>query len=355
MFDNISPESLLEDMLDEVSDEYDKREGSVIFNALAPAAVKLFETYISLEQVLVLAFPQTSEGEYLEKITAGEGVERILATPSTRHFKAEGTDGEIEQGTRFFVDGIYFVAQKTVELPVTFKAISEEKGADTAIYDPDTILPVDADIDGLESISMVSDHENDVDGIDDESDSSLLKRYWEKIENSPGPGNVADYIRWSKEIAGVGNVLVEPLWKGDGTIRVVILTPDGKQATPALIEEVQELIDPDSKGVGEGKAPVGAKVTVATAKVMYITATIPDLQIEQGYTADQVQSNIEDALHEYLSEINPGGVVRIKEAVSVVINASGVLDIGDILLNEKRENITLDITELANLGEVTYP
>lgn len=354
MFDDISPESLLESMLDEVSDEYDKREGSVIFNALAPAAVKLFETYVSLEQVLVLAFPQTSEGEYLEKITAGEGVERILATPSTRHFRADGSGGEIEKGTRFFVDNIYFVAQETVELPAVFKGISEEKGVDTAIYEPDTILPVDADIDGLESISMISDHEDDIDGIDDESDSSLLNRYWEKIENSPGPGNVADYIRWAKEIAGVGNVLPEPLWNGDGTIRIVILTPDGKQASQSLINEVQELIDPGSKGIGEGRAPVGARVTVATAEVTYVSATIPNLSIEQGYTLEQVKSNAEEALADYLAKINPGGIVRIQEAGSVVINALGVLDTGDILLNGKRNNITLDITELASLGEVSY-
>lgn len=351
---DISEETLLEEMLDKVSDEYDKREGSVIYNALAPAAAKLFETYITIEQVLVLAFPQTSEGEYLEKITAGEGVERILATSSVRHFEAGGESGEVEKGDRFFVDGIYFEADEDISIPGTFKATSEEKGKETAIYDPDTILPVE-DITGLESIDLIEEHEDDVDGIDDESDEDLLDRYWSKIEDSPGPGNIADYKRWAKEVAGVGNVLVEPLWEGDGTIRIVILTPDGKQASNTLIEEVQELIDPDKEGIGEGKAPVSAKVTVDTAEVTDISATVPDLEVENGYTNEQVQDNIEKDLHEYLSEINPGGVVRIKEAVSVVINSSGVLDIGDLLLNDKRENISLGITELANLGEVKYP
>lgn len=353
MFDNISEETLLDEMLDEVSDEYDKREGSVIYNALAPAAAKLFEMYIALEQVLALAFPQTSEGEYLEKITAGDGVERILATPSTRHFQADGSNGQVTAGDRFFVDGIYFVAQETVEIPGIFKGISEERGSSTAVYDPDTILPVD-DIEGLESVTMIKNHENDEDGIDDESDESLLQRYWEKVENSPGPGNVADYIRWAKEVPGVGNVLVEPLWDGDGTVRIVILTPEGKQASTSLIKEVQQQIDPESKGIGEGKAPVGAKVTVATAEITYVSATIPGLVIEQGYSLDQVKLNVEDALQNYLEKINPGGVVRIQEAGSVVINSPGVLDVGDLLLNGKRENIILDITELASLGEVNY-
>jgi uncharacterized phage protein gp47/JayE len=352
MFDDITPDSLLEEMLDTIDDDIDKREGSIIYNALAPAAGKLFEMYTSLGQVLTLAFPQTSEAEYLEYITMSEGVERNLATPSTRHFQADGS-GQITEGDRFFVDDIYFVAQETIEIPGVFKAISEEVGSNTAIYDPDTILPVE-DIDGLETLSIVMDHENDSDGIDDESDAALLQRYWEKVENSPGPGNISDYIRWAKEVPGVGNVLPEPLWNGDGTIRLVILTPDGKQAPQSLINEVQELIDPGSKGIGEGKAPVGAKVTVATAGVTYISATIPELSIEQGYTLEQVRSNVEEALSDYLSKINPGGVIRIQEAGSAIINALGVLDTGDLLLNGSRNNITLDITEFASLGEVTY-
>lgn len=354
MFSEISPDSLLEEMLEQVSDDLDKREGSIIYNALAPAAGKLFETYMSLEQVLVLAFPQTSEGEYLEKITMGEGVERILATPSTRHFQASGESGQVRKGDRFFVDNVYFVAQSTIDIPGVFTGISEEKGTSTAIYDPDTILPVDDDIEGLESIELINNHENDLDGIDDESDPSLLQRYWEKVENSPGPGNISDYIRWSKEVAGVGNVLVEPLWNGGGTVRVIILTPDGKKASSGLIEEVQALIDPSSEGVGKGKAPVGAKTTVTTAEVTSVTATIPDLVIDQGYTLDQVKINVEESLGNYLSKINPGGIIRIREAGSVAINALGVLDMGDLQINDKRENITLDITELASLGEVKY-
>src|SRR5699024_3414125 len=183
---------------------------------------------------------------------------------------------------------------------------------------------------------------------------ALLQRYWERVENSPGPGNNSDYIRWAKEFAGVGNVLPEPLWKGPGTIRIDILTPEGKRATQALIDEVQEAIDPGSRGSGEGKAPPGAKVTVATADLLYVDATIPGLKAEQGYTKEQIQQNAKEALNKYLKEINPGGVVRIREAESEIINAPGVLDLGDVLINGKRKNLQLDIIQLATIGEVNY-
>jgi len=196
LFEDKSFESILEEMLESVPDDMDKREGSIIYNALAPAAGKLFESYISLGQVLVLMFPQTSEGEYLEYITEEESVKRNYATPSIRHFEAIGSSGEVAEGDRFFVDDIYFSAQETIDIPGVFKAESEEVGKSTAIYNPETILPID-DIDGLESIEMTK-HENDIDGLDDETDEALLQRYWERVENSPGPGNNSDYIRWQR-------------------------------------------------------------------------------------------------------------------------------------------------------------
>lgn len=352
MFDDRTYETILDEMLASIPEDIDKREGSVIYNALAPAAAKLFESYIAMQQVLVLMFPQTSEGDYLEMIVEEEGVKKNYATPSIRHFKAEGSSGEISEGDRFFADNIYFVARETISIPGTFKAESEDSGRATAIYNPETILSLDG-IDGLENISMVP-HDDDVDGLDDEADDSLLERYWERVRNSPGPGNNADYIRWAKEVPGVGNVLVEPLWDGLGTVRVIILTPDGKRASQMLIDEVQKLIDPGSKGIGEGKAPPGAKVTVATADLMYVDATIPNLSAEQGYSLQQVRNNAKNALSDYLMQINPGGVIRIREAESVIINATGVLDMGDLLIDGKRENIQLDVIQLVALGEVSF-
>ncbi|RDY70329.1 hypothetical protein DXT76_13760 [Halobacillus trueperi] len=113
-------------------------------------------------------------------------------------------------------------------------------------------------------------------------------------------------------------------------------------------------MDPEQKGIGEGKAPSGSKVTVTTADTVLMTATIPNLEASAGYTHEQVQSNASDALRDYLKNINPGGVVRVREAQSEVIKAEGVLDTGDLLLDDSRNNITLSTTELADLGEVTF-
>ena len=49
MFETYTYEYILNEMLDSISDDLDKREGSVIYNAIAPAAMKLSENYRKME------------------------------------------------------------------------------------------------------------------------------------------------------------------------------------------------------------------------------------------------------------------------------------------------------------------
>ncbi|HCU3121441.1 TPA: phage tail protein, partial [Clostridioides difficile] len=44
-------ENIIKRMLDSVPDTFDKREGSIIYNALAPVAIELTETYIAMDEL----------------------------------------------------------------------------------------------------------------------------------------------------------------------------------------------------------------------------------------------------------------------------------------------------------------
>ena len=50
-YEDITYEVILQRMLDKVSDNMDKREGSIIDDALAPAAVELQLMYIELDTI----------------------------------------------------------------------------------------------------------------------------------------------------------------------------------------------------------------------------------------------------------------------------------------------------------------
>ncbi len=56
MYENITYEVILQRMLDRVPNNIDKREGSIIYNALAPAAVELQNMYIEFDAILNEAF-----------------------------------------------------------------------------------------------------------------------------------------------------------------------------------------------------------------------------------------------------------------------------------------------------------
>lgn len=84
MYEAFTYSFILQRMLHRVSDDVDKREGSVIYDALAPAAAELSEMYAQLDANQVLLFADTAAGEWLERRTAEFGVERQPATFAQR-------------------------------------------------------------------------------------------------------------------------------------------------------------------------------------------------------------------------------------------------------------------------------
>lgn len=68
------------------------------------------------------------------------------------------------------------------------------------------------------------------------------------------------------ENSGVGKAKAFPLWDGPGTVKVALLNNEMQTPAEAVIEAVQEYIDPTQDGMGEGAAPIGPVVTVVGQK-----------------------------------------------------------------------------------------
>ena len=67
-YENMTYEFILKRMMDRVTNKYpnlDNREGSIIFNALAPAAVELAIMYTELDNALTESFVNTASREYI--------------------------------------------------------------------------------------------------------------------------------------------------------------------------------------------------------------------------------------------------------------------------------------------------
>ena len=66
----------MERMLSRVPDALDKREGAIIFDALAPAAFEMSILYTELETALDQTFADTCQGVYLDKRCMERGITR---------------------------------------------------------------------------------------------------------------------------------------------------------------------------------------------------------------------------------------------------------------------------------------
>ncbi len=137
-------EELLEQCLARVADDIDKREGSLIYTALAPACAELAQAYIELSGALDLAFVDTSAAEYLDRLVAQFGMSRDAATYAVRRGEFTGQSGAsfaVPSGMRFCIDGLFFVVGDKIE-DGAYKMTCETAGTDGNTMFGE-ILPVD--------------------------------------------------------------------------------------------------------------------------------------------------------------------------------------------------------------------
>ena len=80
MFEEMTQENIMERMLSRVDDKLDKREGSIIWDALAPAAAEISEQYAYMDMMLDELFPDTASYYYLVKHCAAIGITPFPAT-----------------------------------------------------------------------------------------------------------------------------------------------------------------------------------------------------------------------------------------------------------------------------------
>ncbi|SDD75651.1 Uncharacterized phage protein gp47/JayE [Paenibacillus sp. UNCCL117] len=341
MYEQQTYEALLRRMLDRVPADIDKREGSVIFDALAPASAELAQAYADLEGALRLGFAGTSSGEWLERRTEEMGVYRRAATKAVR---SAAFNVEVSAGSRFYAGGLYF---RALEAGQTVRLEAETAGS-AGNMPFGALQPVEL-IPGLTSAVLGAVL---IPGEDEESDASLLQRYRQQTMRPATSGNKSHYVQWAGEVPGVGASKVFPLWAGPGTVKVVIVDAEYAPASAALVEEVQRHIDPEPSGTGEGKAPIGARVKVvsAAAKPIGVAATVV---LAQGYTVQQVTTAFAAAMTAYLKEIAFAVTyVSIARVGMLLLDIPGVLDYSALKLNGASGNVAVAAEEIPVLGTV---
>ena len=341
MYENMTFETILQSMLDSVSNAHDKREGSIIYDALAPASVQFADAYVYMNGIRDMTFVKTSVGTWLDELVNDiRGMKRIRATKAvvTGVFNID-----VPIGSRFSGDLLNYVVIEKIEDGV-FLLECETTGIDGNVY-TGSLIPIDY-IQGLISAEIT---EVSIPAIDDETDEALRERFYNSITGDARDGNVAQYKKWFTEYPDVGRAKVFPLWNGKNTVKVSILDAENKIASEVLVDEFQEYLDPGQTGLGNGVAPIGAVVTVTTASEKTIDIGV-NVYLESGYEeADGVEDAI-NALFQSLAYTST--VVNFYEVALAISVCKSVARISNLTINGAMEDVVLSEEEIPVLGSL---
>mgnify|MGYP001114869070 CR=1 FL=1 len=366
---------LLNQALSKVPDTIDKREGSIIYDALAPACYELSEYYMNLRKILIDTFAETASEEYLDLRVAEQGIQRYQATYATKKgifvnnldlpalipIGSRFSTVSDEEAVNYYVSEIY-----TDELgsPVAgaYKLVCEMIGTVGNNYVGD-LIPI-THINNLKTALMT---DLIIPARDIETDEELRTRYFLAINEKPFGGNIAQYDQEIKTIEGVGEIQVYPVWDGGGTVKCSIIDAEYNAISSEFIDVIQNKVDPENvPGQGLGMAPIGHTVTITTPTEVDINISA-DITLLSGYELVQLQPEIEQVLYNYLlslrkvwgigNELNQYSLtVYLARITATILTVTGVANVTSTEINGVAEDLVLEqtalIQELPQLGTV---
>ena len=336
-------EEILQRCLDRIPNTIDKRQGSIIYDALAPCCVELAQMYIELSGIYDQVFIDTAVGEALDKLVEQNGVKRKDATYALR----KGEFNMVVPVDNRFSDGenTYIVIENIVGTNNSILRCEQAGAVGNSYYG--SLTPITY-LQGLTKAELTDIIDM---GDDIESDEDLRIRYMESVTAPQFGGNVSDYQNKVKSLTGVGGCKVIPIWNGGGTVKLIITNSQGGVPTSSLVNDVQEAVDPNQDQKGLGIAPIGHIVTVvgAVAKKISVSATFT---LESGVNPADIKDSVNNIVDNYFKSLSTNWdkednlIVRISQLETRLLGVAGVLDITNTKMNNSTSNLSLESNEI---------
>lgn len=360
----------LEEMLARVPENIDKREGSIIYDGLSPAAMLMALQSQNMATIIRETYIKTASGEFLDYRAVEHGTQRYAATNTVVKARFEDYEhkplNNVVVGDRFASIGetpIFYTVTK-INNDLTGELTAETLGSGANGY-IGQILPVTPN----DRVNWAEILEVTIPARDEETDEHLRKRLLNTNSWVAYGGNVADYLDMISKISDVGAAQVYPTWAGAGTVKLVIVGNDYRPASAELIHKVKEQIDPENKTTeGLGLAPIDHRVTVVAPEALTINVK-SDIQLLSESSKATVENSVKQALEGYFkelrqkwSEINQATgrgyslVVYRSQVLSKIMTVEGVANASLPLLNDKDSDVILifnnNVSQIPFLGEV---
>lgn len=349
MYTDRDKDQILSDMLESVQEDVDKREGSVVYDMLAPPSEEFEILQHVLEAVSENGFIDTAQMEYVDLRAMEYGEYRkpaerakgwlLISDKIGREINIDTVVMTEHDGEPIALQIVeYNVVPESGE--VTVQAVAVEPGDNgnipaysdmTCVDLPEAIITNPIEFSG---------------GVDRESDEELKSRVLLKVRKPITSGNIYHYELWARQISGISQARVTPLWDGPGMVKVTVINSEGRAPTEEQVLAVAEHI--------EEERPIGANVTVVAIKEVPIDVTAT-LVLEGGLLPEDIQEAIEQSIAEYLSDA--GTEIRYSQISRAILRTEGVKDYDDVQIGADgimgTDNVLVSADDVAIVGQVT--
>lgn len=365
--DGLTARSIQENMMRNLPLDIDKTEGGFIWDLTMPTALEKAELLqFHLVRTLRMMHHMWAEGRWLDYHARENGLERKPKNKAYGSVTVIGQKGtEIPRGFVFSVPsegGISAIDFETVDAVVIGEsgkvqiAIQALEGGIRCNVGADAVTIMRSPIRGIIKIT----NENPLTGGAEEESDDVLRERIDELFSGKGDsfvGNNADYVRWAKEVPGVGFAHTIPNYNGANSVKVIVVDMNGSPANAQIVEAVRKhIFGTDRKDINR-LAPVGLVDFLVSAPMPVDVNYTLRIKLKDGVDREMFIRSFKTALLAYYQEISKAaedGAQRLKYVMVAALLARlpCVEDFKDFRINGETENILYNEDEYPVTGNV---
>ena len=331
----MSYEEIISRCLSKVPAEIDKREGSIIFTALAPICLEISNAYQEIYNMLDLSYIETAHEKYLDMVCIPFGVKRNQAKKCLKRALIV-TDIEIISEKFSAQQKIFIVKEKIDE---NIFIIEAENFGDEYNQISGKLTSI-LNILGIQSAEIIENYSL---SNDQESDDNLRNRAINHIFSKPFAGNISDYIEKATSIDSVHFVKVFTASDmGEQNVHLLLLNSQKQPVLNQTLDMAKKLFKGDLDGLG--LAPIGHQVSFSTCvlKDINISARI---KVNSNLALENIKIKASKRVEDYINNLAfDTAQISVARVLSSILQDEQILDADLIEINDASINFNLSKT-----------
>ena len=316
-------ESIYEEMLEQfgVRTGLEPVEGCDLSARLYAVAAQVYALYVQADWVARQAFPQTAQGEYLDRHAQLRSLERkgAVAAQGVVRFTAGETAAEdrvIPQGTvcmtvglvRFETtrEGVISAGSLTADVPVRALTAGTAGNVGAGTIVTMAVPPV--------GVQSCTNPQPCTGGEEAEDDETLRARVLETFRRLPNGANAAFYEQGALSFEGVAAATVVPRPRGTGSVDVVVAALSGAPGEE-LLGQLQEYF--------QARREIAVDVQVRAPETVPVNVAVR-VKAQESQDQKAVEQRVEQALRNWFTGKILGQSVLLAKLGSLIYGCEGV-------------------------------